>query len=134
MKDTQLHQPDYCLQISLEQTAVRAESFNYLSTLIVICLLQRCLQTIVRLVSLSVLHFNIFSIIVIKSFTIITHLSQQLFASKLETDILPVVGNPLLIPELNIVYDIQGLECWGGWDVHFVQGLCYVIMSYGHCM
>ena len=34
---------------------------KYLSTFIVIYLLQRCLQTIVRLVSLSVLHFNIFS-------------------------------------------------------------------------
>ena len=43
------------------KTAVRAESFNYLPTFIIICLLQRCLQTIVRLVSLSVLHFNIFS-------------------------------------------------------------------------
>ena len=43
------------------KTAVRAESFKYLSTFIVIYLLQRCPQTIVRLVSLSVLHFNIFS-------------------------------------------------------------------------
>ena len=43
------------------KAAVPAESFNYLSTFIVICLLQRCLQTIVRLVLLSVLHFNIFS-------------------------------------------------------------------------
>ena len=34
----------------------------YLSTFILIYLFQRCLQTIVRLVSLSVLHFNIFSI------------------------------------------------------------------------
>jgi hypothetical protein len=41
--------------------AVRAESFKYLSTFIVIYLLQRCQQTIVRLVLLSVLHFNIFS-------------------------------------------------------------------------
>ena len=47
------------------KTAVRAESFLYLSTFIVIYLLQRCLQTIVRLVSLSVLHFNIFSKIIV---------------------------------------------------------------------
>ena len=38
-----------------------AQSFKYLSTFIVIFLLQRYLQTIVRLVSLSVIHFNIFS-------------------------------------------------------------------------
>ena len=50
-----------CFQ--LMKTAVRAESFLYLSTFIVIYLLQQGLQTIVRLVSLSVLHFNIFSII-----------------------------------------------------------------------
>ena len=43
------------------KTEVQAESFNYLSTFIVTCLLQRCLQTIVRLVSLSVHYFNIFS-------------------------------------------------------------------------
>ena len=43
------------------KTAVRAESFKYLSTFIVIYLLQWCLQTIVTLVSLSVLHFNTFS-------------------------------------------------------------------------
>ena len=47
--------------LQLMKIAVRAESFNHLSTFIVIYLLQRCLQTIVRLVSLSVLHFNIFS-------------------------------------------------------------------------
>ena len=45
----------------LMKTAVRAKSFDYLSTFIIICLLQRCLQTIVSLVSLSVLHFNLFS-------------------------------------------------------------------------
>ena len=48
------------LPLQLMKTAVRAESFKYLSTFIVIYLLQRCLQIIVRLVSLSVLHFNIF--------------------------------------------------------------------------
>ena len=48
------------LPLPLMKTAVRVESFKYLSIFIVIFLLQRCLQTIVKLVSLSVIHFNIF--------------------------------------------------------------------------
>ena len=48
------------LPLPLMKTAVYAQSFKYLSAFIIIFLLQRCLQIIVRLVSLYVIHFNIY--------------------------------------------------------------------------
>ena len=50
---------DKYLKLSARTVVFLQRKGKYLSTSVVIFLLQRCLQTIIRLVSLSVIHFNI---------------------------------------------------------------------------